>query len=202
MIEMFIFIGLWLFCFGISFFNAVAFGLAWTESQIIGGWQKITNYAAAIMSMAGFSWCYLSLLAIACGYWGILSEAEIELMLNLGYLIWILPVIGSGIAITIDSWAYTLKNKSLLNFGVSSYNTFATSYNILHGLNTIPEAFSNIMLSMVSGGDSDDNNKGLIVLAIVIFVAIAGILTTIIIAKWIAKQDYHKSIDKVTKNYA
>jgi hypothetical protein len=182
----------------------VSVGLAWTEASIIGGWQKIVTYAAAIMSGAGFTWCYLIIAMLIASYFNVLPAKYIEAMGSLGYLIIVFPILGAGLAITINSWAYAIKNRSFTSFGVGAYNTFAQTYNMFSALNAIPNAIGNVMETLFSGHDSDDNGKGLlglIVIAIVIVVTVLGALTTITIVKWVANMDRNKSVQKIKNAY-
>lgn len=198
------FVGLWFLTFAISFFNAVSVGMAWTESSIIGGWQKIVNYSAMIMSMAGFTWCYLIIAMVIAGYFELLPLEYIEMMQSLGYLIIIFPVLGSGLAIMINSWGYALKNRSFSSLGIGTYNTLAQTYNMFRALDAVPSAIGNITEKLLNSRNSNNEGKRLlvvIVFLIVIVVAILGVLTTIVIIKWVARKDREKSIEKITKAY-
>jgi len=197
-------VGLWVLNFTVSFVNAVGVGLAWTEMSIIGGWQKIVTYAAAIMSGAGFTWCYLIVAMLITSYFNLLPIEYIEAMVSLGYLIIVFPVLGAGLAIMINSWAYAIKNKSFVGFGIGAYNTFAQTYNMFSALNAIPDALENVMETLFRSHDSDDNGKGfmgLIVILVVVVVTVLGALTTITIVKWVANMDKDKSVQKIRNVY-
>lgn len=198
-------VGLWILNFIISFFNAVGVGLAWTEISIIGGWQKIVTYSAAIMSGAGFTWCYLMIAIVVASIFDLLPPEYIEAMSSLGYLIVILPILGSGLAITINSWAYAIKNKSFVGFSVGAYNTFAQTYNMFSALNMIPNAIRNVMDAFFGSHNSNREEKGFLVILtiiIVIVVVALGALTTITIIKWVAKRDRDKSVQKIKDAYS
>ena len=171
------FVGLWLLNFVLSIINAVSVGLAWQEANIVGGFRKLANWSAWVMSACGFTWCYLIIAMIIASYYDFLDAKTIGLIGDMGYLLIIFPVIGTGIAITIDSWAYAWKTKSFTGFGVSSYNTVATGFNIFNAIGKVPEAFWNVIGAIVDRDSGDnDNGKGAFALLVVIFVAVAGFL--------------------------
>jgi len=198
-------IGLWILNFVISFINAVGVGMAWTESSIIGGWQKLVTGAAAVMSMAGFTWCYLLIAVFIASTFNLLEPEYIDAMASLGYLIIIFPILGTGLAITIDSWAYTIRNKSFGGLAISSYNTVALTYNMFRALDAVPKALGNVIETLLGGNSSNSKGKGatrLLVIVIVIVVLVLGILTTIAIVKWIANKDRKKSVEKINEAYS
>ena len=52
----------------------------------------------------------------------------VSALMSLIYLFIIIPAIGSGIIITIQSWINFSRDKSLMNLGVAGWNTFARTY--------------------------------------------------------------------------
>ena len=55
----------WAINFGISVWNAYAVGKVWVEARHAGGWRRFMCWMGAVMSASGFSWCYLSFLALS-----------------------------------------------------------------------------------------------------------------------------------------
>ena len=96
-------------------------------------------------------------------------------MASIGYLVIILPIIGSGIAIGVDSWRRFWQRRSLANGAVAGYNTFANVYNVYQATRGVPSALDGV--SKLFKGDSKDKG-GVLVVAIVVFALLAGILTT------------------------
>jgi len=126
--------------FAISWFNSWSVGKSWAETKHIGGLPRFMTWMGAIMASAGFSWCYLIVLAFIAGPDGLnkLPPKYVQAMCNLGYLALIIPVIGSGTAITIQSLVRAWKERSLASGGIAAWNTFADVYNISQAVEHVP----------------------------------------------------------------
>lgn len=193
--------------FAISWFNAWSVGHSWAESRHEGGIAHFMNWCGAIMSASGFTWCYLLIVGTVCNaipievkahpgtYMPLLPDAYLQGFYALGYLTIILPIIGSGIAITIQSWAIFYRRRTFLNGAVASYNTFADIYNVVSAFRNVPEAFS-IVGNLFGGSrdndsdsDSDDLKGKLLVLMVVLVIlcVVGGILTTAAIIRSTAR---------------
>ena len=64
----------WVLNFGISVWNAYAVGKVWVEARHENGWHRFMCWMGAVMSASGFSWCYLSFLALTAPYFEWLTE--------------------------------------------------------------------------------------------------------------------------------
>ena len=71
---------------------------------------------------------------------GYLPPAMLGVMMNLIYIMIIVPLIGSGIFITIQSWIAFARDKSLSNLGVAGWNTFAQAYNTYNAIQSFGPA--------------------------------------------------------------
>lgn len=187
--EMLIVFVLLIVNFGISWFNAYSVGRSWADSKAIGGWQRVVVWSAAVMSACGFTWCYLIVLAFIAGALGFLPPRYMQLALEIGYVVIILPILGSGFAIWIDSVTTAWRTKSLGNVGVATWNTFAQVHNTYEAAKTLPKVLSDIG-DAFKGGDSDDaKGKALMLALLLVIVALsAGALTTATIIKKTAKK--------------
>ncbi|MBI4437846.1 hypothetical protein HY631_02750 [Candidatus Uhrbacteria bacterium] len=194
--------------FAISWFNAWSCGRAWNETRAVGGFAHFMNWMGAIMSASGFTWCYLIVLVVGGTFIPItdgegvqavtaplVSEAMAKASLELGYLVVYFPIVGSGLAITLQSWAHFYRERSLKNGAIAGWNTFAQIYNIGSGLRNVPSAFSGVS-SFFKG---DDKGK-LLVILLVIGAVIGGIATTALIIRSTARRvardaelDYHRA---------
>jgi len=175
---------IWILNFVISWANAWGCGKSWTETKHLGSWSHFMNWMGAIMSASGFTWCYTLL---ACFFGGslthevngqvvpYLSAMQVEAVASAGYLLIIFPILGSGLAITIHSWVTFARNRSFGNAAMAGYNTFADLYNTYNAIRDVPSAWGSVRKLLKS--NSDEKGK-LIVLYIVVFAALAGILTT------------------------
>lgn len=175
--------------FGISWFNAWSVGRSWAETRAVGGFPRLMAWCGAIMSASGFTWCYLIVLALAAQQFEWLDAEHIQGMLSLGYLVIILPVLGSGLGITVQSWAHFARRRDLMSGGIAGYNTFAQAYNTYQAVKGIPTAFSNV-LNIFDSDSSDDSGKsaaGKLVILLVVLAVMAGTLTTTMIIRTTAR---------------
>lgn len=183
MIELIV-VALWVLNFVISWLNAWGSGRAWNETKAVGGFAHLANWAGAVMSASGFTWCYTILLAVlghlipiqqdGGGYAPLVSTAMVGILVKLGYLIVIGPILGSGVIITINSWAHFWRERTFTDGAISTYNTAAQVYNIASAIDHAPDAFSAIKDFFTD----DEKGKGTIVLVLVAIAFFGGILTT------------------------
>ena len=138
----------------------------------------------AIMSACGFTWCFLIPLAFGCQWAGWLTPEYTAATLELGYVVIIPAVLGSGLVITIDSWARFIKRPGLLNGGVAAYNTFAQVRNTMSAINMLPRAvghLGDVLGGKRSRGGDSKGQAAMLVILLVAFSLFAGIFTT----RWI-----------------
>lgn len=168
--------------FLVSWLNAWGCGKSWNETRHVGGPAHLMNWAGAVMSASGFTWCYALIGAFLGGSLThevdgkavpYLSAQAVDAVCQAGYLAVILPVIGSGLAITVHSWAVFWRRRTFGDGALAGYNTFANVYNLAGAVRHVPEAGSGLGKFF----DGDDKGKGLVVL-IVLAAACAGVLTT------------------------
>jgi hypothetical protein len=176
---------LWIVNLGISIWNAVAAGRAWAETQHAGGTQRIIAWAVAIMSAAGFTWCYLSVLSLLGVSLGFVSDSSANTMLAFGYVIVAPAIVASGVVILLDSWAAAYRRRTLGNVAAAGYNTFAEAYNGYHAVRGLGPAFQQV-LGTFRGRDRDGIGLSGILIGFVLVVFFAGILTTWLIIEHVA----------------
>lgn len=184
----------WILNLVISIFNAVGCGKTWTESKYVGGMPHFLNWCGAIMAAVGFTWCYM----IPVGFIAtmipieqddgttamLLDEQGLQAFFDLGYLVIIGPLIGSGLAITVHSWGVFYRRRTFSSGAVAGYNTFAQFHNVYSAVQHVPQVWGRL------GGffkSSDDKNGQAAVVMLVIFAALAGILTTWLIISRVAQ---------------
>lgn len=178
--------------FVISVFNAVAVGLSWVETKAAGGAARFMSWMGATMSAVGFSWCYLVVIAFAAGPSGFhkLPDRYVDAMFQLGYLIIIGPCIGSGLAITLQSWAYFWRRRTFGNGAIAAWNTAADVYNIYNAARYVPSMWDNVkdvLFPKKSSSKEDSSYAGLAVMLAVLAV-FGGILTTAAIVRTVAER--------------
>lgn len=185
---------IWILNFAISWLNAWGCGKTWNETKHNGGIPHFMNWMGAIMSASGFTWCYMVIAAFAGSVIPfeqddgtsapLLTAVQVQAFCDLGYLMIIVPIIGSGLAITIHSWGVFYRRRSLGDGAVAGWNTFAQIYNIASAFQHVPQASKGVLGFF---GDSDEKGKGLVLLLAVLAVA-GGILTTSMIIRGTARR--------------
>jgi hypothetical protein len=187
---------IWLLNLVISIFNAVGCGHAWNYTKMQGGIAHFLNWMGAIMSACGFTWCILIPLSLGVQAMGYLTPEQTLAALELGYVLIIPAVLGSGLVITIDSWAQFYKRPGLLNGGVAAWNTFAQVRNTMNAIQVLPGAISHLG-KVLGGGDSkrggNDDGKGKAAMLIVFLVA-ASALSGILLTRWIILSMSRRSV--------
>src|SRR5258707_8139314 len=103
----------WVLNFAISCWNAYACGKSWAEARFYGGWPRFMVWMGAIMAASGFSWCFLILLALGAHYFDWITEQQMVVALQLGYILIIPGVLLSGLMITVDSWARAFRTRRI-----------------------------------------------------------------------------------------
>jgi hypothetical protein len=169
--------------FAISYFNAWSVGRVWPETRAVGGLSRFMAWTIATMSACGFTWVYSILLAFGLNAVGWLPAAYAQGLLEMGYLLIIVPILASGLVMTISSWAYFWRRRTLGSGVVAGWNTFAQVLNTYQAISAVPAAFSHVT-RLLKGGDKKAST--LMVVA-VIFAACGGILTTAAVIRRTAK---------------
>lgn len=169
--------------FAISWWNCYAVGGIWTESKALGGFSRLLAWSAAIQSAIGFSSVIGFLLGYVAYSLGYLPVKYATDAISLWYLLVIVPVIGTGLVITIHSWIVAFRERSLLNMGTAAYNTFAQIHNMYSAIDGIGEAFKGV--SDLFDGDSDDaqGTMVLLVIALVAAALLGGVLLTYVLIR-------------------
>jgi hypothetical protein len=178
----------WLLNFGISIWNAYAVGLAWVETKHAGGWARFVAWAGAVMSAAGFSWCYLLILTYAAHGLGWLDLDHVATALQMGYIVLIPGILMSGMVITLDSWARTYRQRTIANLGRAAWNTYAQIHNTFNAIRSLDAAFASVVDAFPGrGSDSERSDKKngaaafILVFVLVVLALLSGILTTAVI---------------------
>ena len=120
----------------------------------------------------------------------LLSGEALQAFYDLGYLVIIFPVLGSGLAITIHSWRSLARRRSegkagFGDYAVTGWNTYAQVHNTYRALQEIPGVLDRLGdffgSTGSSSGSSSKDSKGMVgvlVVVMVILAVLSGILTT------------------------
>jgi len=179
---MIVFLILWNFL--ISVLNCWYVGKTWAESKAIGGWFRAVTWCAAVMGTCGFIWCNTLVFGFfASTHVGLLplkyqlTDKYLELLFNLGYILVIFPILGSGLGIWLDSIKEAIKHKDGFSIGVAAYNTFAQGYNTYEAAKFLPTVFEKAMKT-IEDTDSPQGKIGLLVVYTVLTLSIGlGVAT-------------------------
>lgn len=167
----------------ISFWNAKEAGKIWAEAQSLGGWIQTVTWCTVIQSALGFSYIYVYFLSTIAYKIHVLSYSTISIIYDLSFFVIILPLVGTGSIMMIESWIQAKRERSLLSLGIAGWNTFASIYNAYHVIQNFSSAFNNVKNFFGDfSGDSDDDDK-LNVIVIVAVALLAGIITTMVIVQ-------------------
>ena len=131
----------------IAWWNAKAVGSAWVELKEAGGGRRFMAWMGALMSGAGFSWCYLLVIGVVLRMTNVLDDEFLKLYFEIGYVLLVPVVIVACWAITIDSWRQEFHQHTLGNMGVAGWNTFATGYNTYNAVSGLGGVLSDIFKS-------------------------------------------------------
>ena len=183
--SMLLLIGVMILNLVISFMNARNVGRVWAESKAVGGWVRVLTWCGAIQSAVGFTFVYAIVIAYIAVSTGYLPPQMLNVLMSLVYLLIIIPAIGSGILITIQSWINFARDKSLMNLGMAGWNTFAQAYNTYNAIQSIGPALDTVQegLGGLFDGDGDSDNSSLRVILLAAIVLLAGVMTTTVIIR-------------------
>lgn len=155
----------------ISFMNARVVGLMWNERHVHGTFITVVLWSALVQSAIGFSMPLLMLeLAVYKAFVPTTAKFD-QAAMSLWYLAIIVPVLGTGLIITVHSWIEMFREKSFVNMATTAYNTVAMAHNLYSASSGIGTAFSKVGEFFNSKDDRD--SKGLAALALVALVVLA-----------------------------
>jgi len=172
----------------ISAWNAYSSGAYLTESKIIGGWTRFIVWCGLVMSACGFTWCYLTVFGLIGITTGKLTPEQLEALFNLGYLMILLPLLGSGLGIWIHSLVEAYRRRTFGSVAVAGWNTFAQAHNTWSAAKNAPNAIDGLFKFFGGKKGSRKNDGGAVVILLAILALSAGIITTALIARWADKK--------------
>lgn len=172
---------------GISYWNARVVGQCWNDRPAMGLLMRLVLYSAAVQSAIGFSSVLLVGLVFLSGT--LLDPVDhallVKHMMNFWYVLVIIPVLTTGLVITIHSWVVLLRERSWMNLAITSWNTFAqikNMYDAAHTLGPALDGVGDLVSSALSGGDGNSKVARLAIV-LVILSLIGGVLITAMIIK-------------------
>jgi hypothetical protein len=183
----------------ISWLNAGVCGRSWEESKACGGFVRLVVWCTAIQSAIGFSSALIPpLLYLAHeNLPGYFTDIYFQGAIGLWYMTIVFPMLGAGLAITVESWVAAYRNASLLRLGNAAWNTLAQIHNTASAVQSMGGAFSAVSDAFGSAfnlsSDSKDDGAasvaiiGLMIALVVVSLALfGGILITAMIIRYYA----------------
>lgn len=177
-------VGVWvmlailLFNGGISWLNAVVCGQNWRETKAVGGWSRAVVWCGAVQSAVGFSSIFIVALVALASVTHVLPAAMASKAFSLWYLLVIVPALGTGIVVLIESWRTAYRERDLLSIGSAAYNSLAMWSNVRDASSGIGSAFKEVASLFKEDGDGELPTLSVIVFIIVLLALGAGILLT------------------------
>ncbi|RYD61890.1 MAG: hypothetical protein EOP83_15965 [Verrucomicrobiaceae bacterium] len=157
----------------ISYFNARSVGQVWDERNAHGTFMWALIWSGFIQAVLGFSMPIIGVLLGGLYLLGKLSPKAVEAGLSLWYLTAIIPLLGTGMIITIHSWIETYRDRSWTNIGITAYNTYAMASNVYSAATNIGPMFGKVM-EFFSSDDEDNNSIKALVGAVVVMSFVGG----------------------------
>lgn len=144
----------------ISAWNAHVVGMYWTERRELPTSTQVLLWSGVVMAVCGFTIGYLIIVTmvmydihafefLAMAIFKVeFTPSNVELLVqsvfDMAYLGIIVPVLGSGLIITVNSWIVAAKRRDLVGYGVAGYNTGAQIHNFVSAARHIPRATRNL----------------------------------------------------------
>lgn len=163
----------------ISWWNCKSCGAVWHEAKKVGGFMRVLVWCGAIQAAIGFSSVIVLFLAFGAFATGHLPPKYAEAAISLWYLLIIIPAIGTGLIITVQSLVTAWRERSVANMGVAAWNTFASGMNIYNAASDIPNAFDKV--GDLFKGDKDDQKVALVLLIVIVALAGGAFITAMLI---------------------
>jgi hypothetical protein len=173
----------------ISIWNCYAVGTSWKDVMAMGsGFEKLVLWSGVIQSGVGFSMPILLVLtfgsvaylttngAMVDGQWqtSTLTTADGETLLSGVFSPWyvaiILPILGSGFAITAHSLRAAYRRRDFASIASAGWNSFAQIHNTVGAVRNLGGAFGDIGKLFDVGSKGGDSKNKVVILAIVLVV--------------------------------
>lgn len=188
--------------YGISVFNAWSVGKVWAERHEAGWFANLMIWSGAVMSACGFVWVYMIIEGLVFHALGKLELEDLSVLWSAGYLVIIIPVLGSGLMLTLNAWIAAWRYRRVRDFGIAGWNTFAQGYNTYQAISGIPDAIKDIASFKGSSRGGSKSGAGILMLVLLLAAIILGIMTTVVIIRWSASRHADKMYEKMDESRA
>lgn len=170
----------------IAWANTRACGLMWDASKQGSLWPRLVLWSGIIQSAIGFTlayYCVIVMIAMATGRYPPALARYSGDVLTIGIAV---PMLGSGLILTIQAWKSFLADKSLGNGLAAAWNTGAQVNNTVELGKGVFESIGDLF----SSRDKDNQQGQLIMLAVLLVVvaALLGAITTALLVQHYIRQ--------------
>jgi len=168
--------------FVISWLNCRSCGRVWAEARAMGGWISLLAWCGATQAAIGFTMVFGFLIGAVAMHLGILSRSAAYQAESLGFLLIVIPSIGTGLILTLESWVRAYRDHSLANMATATWNTFSQLHNTYNAFEGIGSAFRGV--KDLFSNDDESDSRGFIVLTVLLVVALSllsGVLLTAVL---------------------
>ena len=184
----------------ISCWNAYATGLVREDAKRIGGFPYVMMWCGRIMAICGFAYCLLIPVSFGAAYLiegsgkyeslGFTTEHAFAIF-ELGWLMLIGPIMVTGMIITVAGWIEFYKRPSMLQGGVSAWNTFAMVHNAVTITRHLPGIFGHVTKVF-----KDQKSPRVLIVIIVASCFLSAILVSLLIERAGARTAARRFEDK------
>lgn len=162
----------------LSTLNAVGAGYAWPESKERGGLAHLVTWSVAVMASIGFTMLLALLnLSVALSMHWITPELAARGE-ALTFSLVAVPILGTGLIITLDAWAAWRRSRSLGDLALAGYDTWAQAHNtyvVVRHLGGAMRSAEGLFEGSSGGVDADIDEEGTVALVVILLVLAAVI---------------------------
>lgn len=168
---------------GISWLNCWAVGGMWAETKATGGFPRLLAWCGAVQAAVGFSSVLLYGLGYVLHATGYMPDSAFKAAMQLWYVLVVVPAIGTGLFILIESWIIAFRTRSILDMASAAYNTFAMAHNIYGATKNMGSALSGVGDFFSTDGDGEGGGVVLLVVALVAASLLGGVILTAVLIR-------------------
>lgn len=182
--------------FVISWANAWAAGTTWYEAD--RGWPWLVKWSTAIMSAVGFTWCFLQIVVRVGWSTELLPQKVATGSIALGYVIILVPLLLTGMVITIEAIRQAWRTRRPSAVVVATYDFVAMTHNTYEAIHVLPEVLHSLGDFV---GDSWDDEElfgiiGGVLLWVALFIVTLSLGAGILLTKALIKRYERTTVER------
>lgn len=153
----------------IAFLNAKNVGYNWISIGNTTTWEKCVLVSGLVQSVIGYTIPVFGIL-LGIGYIShLLTNNQLFLSVDLMWISIIVPIVGTGIVITIQSVKDAIQDRSFGNIAIAVWNVGSTIENLF-------DLFSNFggIIGDINKRSDDENGSGLLIVISIVMIALCS----------------------------